>query len=144
VRPARLRDVPSILKILEPLEEAGILVHRSRELLEEDIGRFVVVERDGLLLGCAALYAFPAEKTGELACLAVSEEFREAGRGEVLVSAIEKRAREAGLEKLVVLTTQSTHFFRERGFVPAKPKDLPVSRKRYDRRRKSKVLLKAL
>jgi amino-acid N-acetyltransferase len=144
VRPARLRDVPSILKILEPLEEAGILVHRSRELLEEDIERFVVVERDGLLLGCAALYAFPAEKTGELACLAVSEEFREAGRGEVLVSAIEKRAREAGLEKLVVLTTQSTHFFRERGFVPAKPKDLPVSRKRYDRRRKSKVLLKAL
>ena len=65
-------------------------------------------------------------------------------RGEVLVSAIEKRARAAGLEKLVVLTTQSTHFFRERGFVPARPKDLPPSRKRWDRRRKSKVLVKVL
>ncbi|MBX3248759.1 MAG: amino-acid N-acetyltransferase [Myxococcales bacterium] len=143
VRPARARDVGSILQILEPLERAGLLVHRSRELLEEDIGRFVVVERDGLVLGCAALYGF-ADGAGELACLAVSDEFREAGRGELLVSAIERRARAEGLDRLFVLTTQSTHFFRERGFVPAKPKDLPPSRKRYDRKRRSKVLVKHL
>ena len=144
VRPARLRDVPSLMAILEPLERAGVLVHRPQQVLEEDVDRFVVAERDGLVLGCAALYTFEGEAMGELACLAVSDRFREAGRGERLLHAIERRARDEGLTHLFVLTTQGSHWFIERGFAPARPKDLPAGRKRYDRRRKSKVLVKRL
>ncbi|MEM9066997.1 MAG: amino-acid N-acetyltransferase [Myxococcota bacterium] len=143
VRPARLNDVPSLLHILEPLEEEGVLVHRSRELLEEDIDNFVVVERDGLVLGCAALYPYEDGK-GELACLGVRRDFQRYGRGEVLLRAIERRARDAKLTELYVLTTQSGHWFQERGFSPAKPKDLPPERKGYDRQRKSKVLRKLI
>lgn len=144
VRPARPRDVPTLLRILEPLERKGLLVHRSRELLEEDIDHFVVVERDGLIMGCAALYPFPDERVGELACLAVHPDHRQSGRGEVLLHAIERRARDAGLKQLLVLTTQGEHWFAERGFVRGRPVDLPNGRKRYDRKRKSKVLKKPL
>ena len=144
VRPARLDDVPSMLALLAPLEAEGLLVKRPQEVLEGDIPRFMVVERDGLVMACAALYEYPDEKMGEFAGVAVAPEFRRSGRGEALLRAQERRARELGLERIFVLTTQGVHWFVERGFAPAKPKDLPASRKHYDTRRKSKVLIKEL
>ena len=144
VRPARPRDVPSLLQLLEPLAEQGLLVHRPRELLETDIERFQLSERDGLVVACAALYAFPEERMGELACLAVHSAHRRSGRGEAMLEGIERTARERGLETLFVLTTQGSHWFLERGFVAGGPKDLPAARPRYDRKRASKVLLKHL
>lgn len=144
VRLAELADVPSMLALLAPLEDDGVLVNRPQALLEQDIERFMVVERDGLVMACAALYEFPEDKMGEFAGVAVAKEFQRSGRGEVLLRATERRAREAGLERLFVLTTQSVHWFVERGFAPAKPKDLPARRKGYDKRRKSKVLIKEL
>ncbi|OGT22564.1 MAG: amino-acid N-acetyltransferase, partial [Gammaproteobacteria bacterium RBG_16_57_12] len=57
-RPATIDDVGGILELIAPLEQAGILVRRSRERLETEIGRFVVVERDGMIIACAALYPF--------------------------------------------------------------------------------------
>ncbi|MEM1413247.1 MAG: amino-acid N-acetyltransferase [Myxococcota bacterium] len=144
VRPARPRDVPSLLQLLEPMAEQGLLVHRPRELLETDIDRFELSERDGLVVACAALYEYPDEAMGELACLAVHDAHRRSGRGEVMLAAIERRARSRGLRTLFVLTTQGTHWFMERGFVAGAPKDLPAGRGAYDRKRASKVLLKAL
>ena len=79
--------------IIEPLEEQGVLVRRSRERLESEIERFVVAEYDGHIVGCAALYAFPDEKIGELAALAVQPDFRREGYGEALMREIETRAR---------------------------------------------------
>ena len=145
IRPAHTEDIPGILALLGPLEDAGILVRRSRETLEHEIDRFVVVERDGLVIGTAALEPFAEEKTGELYCVAVSSRYRESGRGEQLVEYAADRARAMGLTRLFVLTTQSAHFFRERGFVPATVRALPVARRtRYDRRRRSKVLFREL
>ncbi len=144
VRPARPRDVPSLLQLLEPLAEQGLLVHRPRELLETDIERFHLSERDGLVVACAALYTYVEERMGELACLAVHAAHRRCGRGEAMLEAFERTARERGIETLFVLTTQGSHWFLERGFVPGAPKDLPGTRPRYDRKRASKVLLKHL
>lgn len=145
LRPARLEDIPGLLSVLQPLEEAGILVRRPRETLEHEIDRFVVVERDGMIIGCAALELFPDAKVGELYCLAVHPRYREFGRGEAVVEYIVDRARLLGLTDLFVLTTQTAHFFRERGFVPAKVERLPPSRRaRYDKRRRSKVLFRKL
>lgn len=143
IRPAHTEDIPGILSLLGPLEDAGFLVRRSRETLEHEIDRFVVVERDGLVIGTAALEAFPEDKTGELYCLAVNPRYRESGRGEQLVEYVVERARAMGLERLFVLTTQTAHFFRERGFVPATVRALPTGRReRYDHRRRSKVLFR--
>ena len=143
IRPAHTEDIPGILQLLGPLEDAGILVRRTRETLEHEIDRFVVVERDGLVIGTAAIEPFLEEKTGELYCLAVNPRYRESGRGEQLVEYVVDRARAMGLERLFVLTTQTAHFFRERGFVPATVRALPAARRqRYDHRRRSKVLFR--
>ena len=116
IRNATIDDVGGILALIEPLEEQGVLVRRSRERLESEIERFVVAEYDGHIIGCAALYAFPEEKIGELAALAVQPDFRREGYGEALLREIEMRARKLKLTELFVLTTKTAHWFLERGF----------------------------
>lgn len=139
VRTATIADVPTMMQILGPLEVTGKLVHRPREVLENDIDKFFVVERDGLVMGCAALYQYGT--VGELACLAVDDTHQQRGRGEVLLRAVERAAREQGLESLFVLTTQSVHWFQERGFAPCEPSELPRD---VDAQRNSKTLRKPL
>lgn len=144
VRPATLNEVPALLALLEPLEQAGLLVHRPREVLERDIDEFFVVEKDEEIIGCAALRAFPEDAMGELACLAVRGDARGGGRGDALLSAIEARGKELGLNTLFALTTQSAHWFVERGFVATEAGALPDARGPYNASRGSKVVEKKL
>jgi amino-acid N-acetyltransferase len=145
LRSATIDDVGGILRLIEPLEADGTLVRRGRELLEREIGRFVVLEHDRLIVGCAALYPFPRAKAGELAGLAVRPEHRRAGHGEKLLGAIEAHARAAGMKKLFVLTTRTSQWFVERGFLPASPDALPSEKRAlYNWQRRSKVLVKPL
>jgi amino-acid N-acetyltransferase len=145
LRSATIDDVGGILAIIEPLEDEGVLVRRSRERLEMEIERFVVAEHDDVIIGCAALYAFPKEKVGELAALAVHPDFRREGYGEALMHEIEQRARKLRLARLFVLTTRTSGWFIERGFVESDPSRLP-SRKRdlYNWQRRSLVYEKRL
>jgi len=145
LRAARIDDVGGILELIQPLESEGVLVRRSRELLEMEIDRFMVLERDGMIVACGALYPYPQEGVGELACLAVHPDYRDQGRGDQLLRALEERAVSAGVGRVFVLTTRTAHWFRERGFQPADVKDLPVKRRSlYNYQRKSKVFIKPL
>ncbi len=145
IRNATIDDVGGILAIIEPLEEQGVLVRRSRERLESEIERFLVAEYDGHIVGCAALYAFPEEKLGELAALAVQPDFRRDGYGEALMREIEIRARKLKLAELFVLTTKTAHWFLERGFRVATVADLPQQKQSlYNYQRKSLVYRKQL
>jgi amino-acid N-acetyltransferase len=145
LRAATIDDVGGILELIEPLETEGVLVRRSRERLEMEIDHFLVVERDGMVTACAALYPYPEEGVGELACLAVHPDYRGEGRGDTLLGAIERCALGAGIRRLFVLTTRTAHWFRERGFAPANVDALPVKRRNlYNYQRKSKVFIKAL
>ncbi len=143
LRQAGIDDVGGILDLIEPLEAEGVLVRRSRELLEMEIDRFLVVERDGMIIACAALYPFG--KVGELACLAVHPDYRGEGRGDQLLEAVERRARQQGIRRLFVLTTRTSHWFQERGFRKGEVRDLPVKRRSlYNYQRNSRVLIKPL
>lgn len=144
-RQARIDDVGGILSLIAPLEESGLLVRRSREHLEIDIGQFTVVERDGTIIACAALHPFAEEEVGELACLAVHPDYRHQGYGDALLKRIAIEAGKLGLKQLFVLTTHAAHWFQERGFVKAGITDLPVARQRiYNYQRNSKVFIKKL
>ena len=117
----------------------------SATQLESEIGNFFVLEADGNILGCAALYPFPEEKTAELAALAVNPFYRDGGRGERLLAYAEAKARARGLKSLFVLSTRTTHWFLERGFVEADIARLPERKQslyNYDRR--SKIFVKEL
>ena len=145
LRDATIDDVGAILGLIEPLEADGTLVKRGRERLEMEITRFSVVEHDGVIVGCAALYPFSGEKAAELACLAVTPAFRRAGYGDQLRKHIEARAKKLKLKKLFVLTTRTAHWFVERGFVEAELDALPKARRElYNYQRRSKVLVKTL
>jgi amino-acid N-acetyltransferase len=145
LRPARIEDVRGMLALIEPLEADGTLVKRSRELLESEIGNFLVVEHDARIVGCAALYPFPDDKSAEFACLAVANEYRDAGYGERLLKACEERAKGLRLRKLFALTTQAAHWFLEQGFRADTVDALPEQRKAlYNWRRGSKVFLKRI
>ena len=142
IRRATINDIGGILEVIRPLEQQGILVRRSREQLEMEIDKFTIIQRDNTTIACAALYPFPEEKIGEMACVAVHPDYRSSSRGEVLLERIAAQAKQSGLSKLFVLTTRSIHWFQERGFTPVDIDLLPESKKQlYNYQRKSKVLM---
>ncbi len=145
IREAVIDDVGGILSLIQPLEESGALVPRSREQLELEIGNFSVMVRDGLVIACAALFPFPESQAGELACVAVHPEYRGHGRAAALFKRIELQSKKLGLKRMFSLTTHTPHWFIERGFAQGKIEDLPGQKQRfYNYQRNSLVLVKNL
>ncbi len=144
-RRAQIDDVGGILELIQPLEQQGVLVKRSRELLEREIDRFRLLERDGRIIACAALYPFPEEGCGELACIVTHPDYRGGQRAQRLLRALEREARATGLESVFVLTTQTAHWFLEQGFAESPREALPGRKQAlYNLQRNSKVFFKTL
>ncbi|NQW79757.1 MAG: amino-acid N-acetyltransferase [Polaromonas sp.] len=145
LREATGDDVGGILQLIEPYENDGTLVKRDRTEIERDAGLYTVIEHDGVIFGCAALYPYPESKTGEMAALTVSPHTQSQGDGERILKRVEQRARAMGLQSIFVLTTRTMHWFLKRGFKPVETDWLPEARKRkYNLNRKSQVLVKTL
>ncbi|PMG28853.1 amino-acid N-acetyltransferase [Shewanella sp. 10N.286.52.C2] len=141
LRRATIGDIGGVLDLIRPLEEQGVLVRRSREQLEMEIEQFMLIERDSLVIGCAALYPFEEDNAGEFACLVVHQDYRDADRGSVLLNNIIGQARVRGYSKLFALTTRSIHWFLEFGFNIVDVEQLPNAKKKlYNFQRNSKVL----
>lgn len=149
VRTANIQDVGGLISLLRPLEEEGILVYRSRERLENEIEHFAVIERDGTILACAALYPLPAAdgelRSAEIACVAVHPSYRKSNRGSQILHYLEEKARAMGIQQLFILTTRTAHWFLEQGFEQASVDDLPNARQAlYNYQRNSLVCKKPL
>jgi amino-acid N-acetyltransferase len=145
LREATADDVGGILQLIGPLEAEGVLVKRNRTEIERDIANYTVLEHDGIIFGCAALYPYPEQKTGEMAALTVDPSAQGQGDGERILKRIEQRARAQGLQSIFVLTTRTMHWFIKRGFVMVEREWLPPDRRlRYDDQRRSRVLVKRL
>ncbi len=145
LREATPDDVAGILQLIEPFEKDGTLVKRNRTEIERDAANYTIVEHDGVIFACAALYPYPEARTGEMAALTVSPQSQGQGDGEKILKRIEQRARAMGLKSIFVLTTRTMHWFLKRGFVQVDPDWLPEARKRkYNWDRKSLVLVKKL
>ncbi|WP_326517947.1 amino-acid N-acetyltransferase [Acinetobacter sp. CAAS 2-6] len=149
VRMANIGDVGGLINLLRPLEEEGILVYRSRERLENEIDQFAVIERDGTVLACAALYPIPTSadeiRSAEIACVAVHPAYRKSNRGSQILHFLEDKAKANGIQQLFVLTTRTAHWFLEHGFAPASVDDLPNARQAlYNYQRNSMVFKKSI
>jgi amino-acid N-acetyltransferase len=142
---ASIDDISGILDLIRPLERKGILIRRSREQLELEITNFIVLKRDQKVIACAALYPMKSANMGELACFVVDYQYRGQQKGDILFNFIENMAKQRSLTQLLVLTTQTTDWFRERGFNLGGINDLPEEKKKlYNYQRNSKILLKSL
>lgn len=145
LREATADDIGGILQLIEPFERNGTLVKRDRTEIERDIDHYTVIEHDGVIFGCAALYPYPEARTAEMSALTVSPDVQGQGDGERILKRVEQRAKASGLDSIFVLTTQTMHWFIKRGFVQVDPDWLPEARKRkYNWDRRSQVLVKKL
>ena len=150
MRQADIDDVGGILKLIEPLENEGVLVRRGRERIETEIDYFYVMEHDNRTIGCAALYPFIDDENkeknmAEFACLAIEPLYRGNGRGDKLFNYCQQQAKILAIKQLFCLTTRTEHWFLERGFIEARVEDLPQAKQHlYNLQRKSKVFTKTL
>jgi amino-acid N-acetyltransferase len=145
LREATSDDVGGILQLIEPFERDGTLVRRERTEIERDVANYTVIEHDGIIFGCAALYPYPETRTGEMAALTISPMAQGQGDGERILKRVEQRAKSMGLDSIFVLTTRTMHWFIKRGFAQVDPDWLPDARKRkYNWDRRSQVLVKKL
>jgi amino-acid N-acetyltransferase len=145
LREATPDDVGGVLQLIEPFERDGTLVKRDRTEIERDITNYSIIEHDGVIFGCAALYPYPEARTAEMAALTISPQVQGQGDGERILKRVEQRAKAAGLDSIFVLTTRTMHWFIKRGFVQVDPDWLPEARKRkYNWDRKSQVLVKKI
>lgn len=145
IRLATVNDIPALLELIRPLEQQGILVKRSREQLEMEINNYTIIDRDGVIIACAALNCYFEESMAEMSCVAVHPDYRNSSRGDVLLEAIKKRAKQLNIQTLFVLTTRTVHWFQERGFELTTVNALPErKRKNYNYQRRSKILMQHL
>ncbi|MCQ8103639.1 amino-acid N-acetyltransferase [Methylomonas sp. SURF-2] len=145
IRPATLDDIGGIMELIKPLEQQGILIKRSREKLEMEINDYIVIERDGLIIGCTAFHIMSDKRNAEIACLAVHADYQRGARGNRLLTYLTRNAAKRGIQRLYVRSTQTVHWFVERGFSPCEIEDLPEPMKSaYNHARNSKVLSKAV
>jgi amino-acid N-acetyltransferase len=145
IREADIDDVGGILSLIQPLEASGILIERSREQLELEIKNFQVIEKDGMIIACVACIPAESNPYCELACLAVHENYRNAGLGEQLLQKVEQLAAERDIQQLFTLTTRSSHWFLEHGFLESPDFQLPSHKlTAYNQKRSSKILTKQI
>ena len=143
IRQAHIDDVPGILELIQPLEEQGVLVKRSREHIEIEIDKFFLIERDGITIGCCGLYQY--DDYAELVCLATAHDYSDQGKATKLLSWVEKKAAELNIKKLFVLTTHTAHWFQERGFDAVDIEQLPLEKQKlYNFKRNSKAFIKSV
>lgn len=142
-----IQDVGGLINLLRPLEEEGILVYRSRERLENEIDQFAVIERDGTILACAALYPIPTAegelRSAEIACVAVHPLPKIQPGGQIL-HYLEEKARTLGIQRLFILTTRTAHWFLEQGFEQASVDELPNARQALYNYQRSSMVCKPL
>ncbi len=145
IRTANIDDAQSILQLISPLQEQGILVKRSLEQLEMDINHFYVVEYEGAVIACAALYNYAKDKMAELACIAVDAQYQNSQIGRGLLNFLEKQAKQESCNTLFVLTTQTKNWFEEQGFKKDDINKLPIDKQSlYNYKRNSLVLFKGI
>ena len=139
IRPLRNRDLPDILRLMEPLMQKGILIRRSAEQIQEKKEDYAVAEIDGSVHACGALHDW-GESQGEIAAVATDPLFADIGLGRRIVGYLIERARGSRMSRVFVLTTHTQDWFEALGFREAAVESLPEKKRIiYDQNRGSKV-----
>jgi len=139
VRALHSRDLPDILRLMEPLMQNGILIRRSIDQIQEKKDDYYVLEIDGSVRACGALHDW-GESQGEIAAVATEPNYTDLGLGKKIVGFLIEKAGKLRMRRVFALTTQSQDWFESLGFKEASVESLPEKkRKVYDQNRKSKV-----
>ena len=111
LRVARASDLPVLHTLIADNLEAGHLLPRSIEDLEEHAHRFVVADSGGGVVGCAELAPIGAT-VAEVRSLVVRQDFRGRHIGPALIDRIAADAGARGFSTLCAFTHDPSHFVR--------------------------------
>jgi amino-acid N-acetyltransferase len=139
IRAFHSRDLPDILRLMEPFMQEGTLIRRTPDQIQQKKDDYVVLEIDGSIRACGALHDW-GESQGEIAAVATDPQYTDLGLGRKIVGYLVEKARNIGMKRVFVLTIQSQDWFESLGFKEAAVDSLPEEkRKVYDNVRMSKV-----
>jgi amino-acid N-acetyltransferase len=139
IRAFHSRDLPDILRLMEPFMQNGILIRRNPDQIQEKKNDYSVLEIDGSIRACGALHDW-GESQGEIAAVATDPQYTDLGLGRKIVGFLIEKAKKSKMRRVFVLTTQSQDWFESLGFKETTVETLPAhKRETYDQIRKSKV-----
>ena len=142
IRQMTTGDVPRVLGLMRPFFENGKLLPRTESQLLEKVDDYIVYEFDGGISACAALHKYP-DGQGEIAAVAVDENFKHMGIGEKMVKFLCQAAKARNVKSVFILTTQAGDWFQSLGFKADSVESLPPERRaKWTPERNSKVFRK--
>lgn len=104
-------DAPAIHHLIESNLAAGHLLPRTLADIETHVERFVVVEDEGRVVGCAELAPL-SRAVAEVRSLVVDDAWRGRGLGTRLIAELGARAQRGGFTILSAFTHDPHHFVR--------------------------------
>lgn len=113
-RKARLDDVEPLYQMIQGYAEKGIMLPRSRQVLEKQIEEFVVAESGGTVIGCGSLCRLGNDLV-EIRSLGISDGYKGRGIGSMLVDWLLAEAKRREIPKVMALTYEVS-FFLKNGF----------------------------
>lgn len=133
-------DISSVLSVMSPFVEKGILLPRTKEMLNTQYSNFIVYELDGAIRACASLVPY-SDGQMEIAAVAVEKNFSHIGIGPKMIEFLVERAKKEKAKGIFLLTTQTADWFENLGFQMSDISTLPAERKaKWNPERGSKVL----
>lgn len=121
VRKASIEDIEKLYDIIQGYAKQGIMLPRTRQMLEEQIETFVVAEFDGKLIGCGSLTRLGPDLV-EIRSLGITQGYKGQGIGGKLVDFLVEEARNQHIVKVMALTYEVA-FFQKNGFTVV-PKEI--------------------
>ena len=130
IRPLHEDDIPELLSMIARCVVDSKLVERTYESIRDNLESYYVYTLDDTIVGCVALYPFPAENCAELGCLFIKKNYEGHGYGKAMCRFVEDKARALGFEWVFAISQSAVVYFRDRlGYSPLSRDVLPASRR---------------
>jgi amino-acid N-acetyltransferase len=120
-RKAHIDDINTLFEIIQGYAEKGIMLPRSKEILQHQIDTFVVAEIEGQMVGCGSLTRLGKELV-EIRSLGITEGYKGQGIGRKIVNFLTEEAKAQQIPKIMALTYEVA-FFEKNGFTVV-PKEI--------------------
>jgi amino-acid N-acetyltransferase len=120
-RKATEEDVDTLYDIIQGYAEQGIMLPRTKEMLNEQIDDFVIAVYDDKIVGCGSLTRLGRDLV-EIRSLGVTEGYKGMGIGKMIVDHLVEEARSQRIPKVMALTYEVA-FFERNGFTVV-PKEI--------------------
>ena len=140
IREMTFDDIGTVLSLMQPFVNKGILLPRTKENLSLNYKYYIVYELDGAIRACAALIPYEDGQM-EIAGVTVAQDYSNIGIGPMLIKSLIQKGIDKNAKSIFLLTTQTSDWFESLNFKPDSIDSIPEERKKiWSKGRGSKVM----